>query len=231
MITKYELHLAYVLHTRAFRETSLLVDVLSKDHGLVTMVARGAKRGKSKISAILQPFTPLEFSWVGGGELVTLTHVEPAGVAQVLQTKRAICGLYINELTYKLLHKWDPCIHLFNCYQQVLQDLACADKPEQISLRIFEKALLKALGYGLQLTVDIDTGAPVQENQYYVFDPVLGPRLVLRANVAAIKGASLLALDSECFSNLEVLADIKRLMRSVLAYHLGTKTIVTRQLL
>jgi len=231
MTIRHELHLAYVLHSRPYRETSLLLEMLSLEQGRITLVARGAKRGKLKTSNILQLFAPLAVSWYGNGDLVTLTNIEPAGVAHSLQAARAICGMYINELLVKLIHKWDPCAQLFSAYQQVLNNLALLDVPAQISLRRFEKQLLTAMGYGLQLTKEITTGATVKPELYYLFDPVLGPRLVNSSCVGAIKGQSLIALQQDAYEVPEVLLDIKQLMLLVFNYHLGARPVMARQLL
>jgi len=228
---KQELHLAFVLHTRDYRETSLLVEVLSQQHGRVTVVARGAKRGKAKASSILRPFAPVQISWLGDGDLVTMLEVEELPQDSNLQAKRAICGLYLNELLIRLLPKWDACLELFNEYQTTLQALADLELNEQITLRKFEKRLLKALGYGLQLSCEVESGAPIEAHNYYVFDPILGPKLALNSATQAIKGSSLLMLANEDFNAATDLAEIRRLMRSVLAYHLGPKQLVSRQLL
>lgn len=228
---KQELHLAFVLHTRDYRETSLLVEVFSQQHGRATLVARGAKRGKSKASSILRPFAPLQISWVGDGDLVSMAEVEEMPGSCNLQAKRAICGLYLNELLIKLLPKWDACTELFNDYHTTLQNLADPELNEQIILRKFEKHLLKELGYGLQLSCEVESGAPIEANNFYIFDPILGPRLVANAQTQSIKGASLLGLANEDFDAATDLAEVRRLMRSVLAYHLGPKQLVSRQLL
>ena len=231
MSIKHELHLAYVLHSRSYRETSLLVEMFSQEYGRIALVARGAKRGKTKASTILQPFTPLTVSWYGNGDLVTLTHVEVSAPGHNLVAKRAICGLYINELLVRLLHKWDPCLKLFNNYQQVLINLAQEQVCEQVSLRKFEKQLLESMGYALQLTKEINNGDQVQEQEYYLFDPILGPKLVPAATIGAIKGASLLALDADLFEAPWMLTDIKHLMRLVFSHHLGARPLMARQLL
>lgn len=231
MASKQDLHLAYVLHTRAFRETSLLVELFSAQHGRIAAVARGAKRGKAKTSSILQPFMPLQIAWYGEGELVTLTNVEAIGNAYTLQGKAAICGLYVNELLVKLLPKWDPCIALFEGFETCLANLVNTNISQQITLRKFELVLLKSLGYGLQLTRDIDTASAIQEQNYYSFDPILGPRLVHAQHAAAIKGSSLIALAEENFTDPTILLDIKRLMRLVLGHHLGSKRLLSRELL
>lgn len=231
MNLKQDLHLAYVLHSRHFRETSLLLELFSAEHGRIAAVARGAKRGKAKHSSILQPFIPLQVSWFGNGDLVTLTDVEIVKYGTTLQGRNAICGLYLNELLIKLLPKWDHCQQLFVAYEDAVTNLMTGAISEQVVLRRFELQLLKSMGYGLQLSREVNSGAAVIPDQYYLFDPVLGPKLVNSTNVNAIKGASFLALASGNFSEPAVLLDLKRLMRVVLSYHLGSKQIVTRELL
>lgn len=234
MTSKYAWNLAYVLHTRAFRETSLLVELFSQEHGRITAVARGAKRGAAKTSSIMQPFMPLQVSFYGDGDLVTLTGVEASGCNYQLYGRSAICGLYINELLVKLMPKWDPCNLLFAGYENCLNNLAFGvDKNinNQIVLRKFETLLLKSLGYGLQLTIEVDTRNTVQAQNYYTFDPILGPKLVHAQHATAIKGASLLALAADNLEDPAVLLDIKRLMRIVLGHHLGARRLITRELL
>lgn len=231
MTLKQGLHQAYVLHTRAYSETSLLVEIFSKEHGRVTAIARGAKRGKNKISHILQPFMPLHLSWYGSGDLVTLAIAEVNGCGHKIYGKLAICGLYVNELLVKLLPKWDACALLFAGYESVLIDLENNISNEQIILRKFELLLLKSLGYELQLTKDIITGKQIEPDRYYSFDPLLGPKSVYTVTSNAIRGASLLALASHNLEEQQVLFDVKCLMRSVLNHHLGARRLVTRELL
>lgn len=226
-----DLHLCYVLHTRAYRETSLLLEIFSSVHGRVAIVARGAKRGKTKLSALLQPFMPVQVGWVGVGDLVTLTTAEAQGIGHILQPKKIICGLYINELLIKLVHKWDPCQDLFSSYKQTLIALSAACIAEQIILRKFELQLLRSLGYALQLHKEIVTNENIQTDCYYTFDPVAGPKRVNANYVGSVRGASILALAAEDFSDKAVWPDIKRLMRLVLHYHLGTKQLNSRELL
>lgn len=221
------MHAAYVLHTRAYRETSLLVDLITAEFGRISLVARGAKRGKAKISSLLQPFIPLTVSWYGNGELVTLKEVEAIGPAHNLLGKNAICGLYVNELLMRLLPKWDPCMITFSNYQQAL--LQINSSPQEV-LRRFEKELLSNLGYALQLMVDVQTGQAIKADRYYMYDPALGPREVPAGHVAALQGASLIALANDQYGTA-MLADAKRLMRIVLSYYLGSKKLLTRELL
>ena len=104
---------AYVLHPRAYRETSLILEVLSRDHGRVAMVARGAKRPKSKWRNLLQPFRPLLISWSARGELGTLTSAEQVAAPPSLAGEALFCGMYVNELLTRLLHRGDPHAEVF----------------------------------------------------------------------------------------------------------------------
>lgn len=231
MTRKQDLHLAYVLHTRSYRETSLLVEILSVEHGRVALVARGAKRGKAKDSQLLQQFSPLYVSWVGNGDLVTLTEVEAYEPRYNLQATSAICGLYINELLVKLVPKWDPCEMLFYSYVDALQQLALNNVEQQIVLRKFEMQLLQSIGYGLQLSTEVGTGNDIQADKCYMFDPILGPRLLGIASASGISGKSLLALAKQDFTDPAILLEIKRIMRIVFSHHLGARQLKTRELL
>lgn len=221
---------AYVLHSRPYRETSLLVEALTSTQGRITLVARGAKSGKVKKSSILQLFVPLTLTWYGNGDLVTMVMAEHAGAPLSLMGASAICGLYVNELLIKLLQKWDPCMPTFASYNQVLMELESATpNARQIILRKFEKELITNLGYALPLDTEMLTGNAICDDQYYCYDPGVGLRQVRSTYLGAIKGTSILAFAADQYIP-SAMADIKRLMRSVLAHYLGNKKIVTREL-
>lgn len=223
--------MAYILHTRQYRETSMLAEIFSSVHGRVSALAKGAFRGKPKLSTNLQPFMSVNVSWYGNGDLVVLTGAESTCPTPRLSGRNAICGLYINELIIKLLPKWDNCNILFAAYTEAIEELSIGHVLDQVVLRKFEMQLLKSLGYGLQLHFDVGTGAKISSNNYYVFDPELGPKLSASMNPNAIRGTSLLALAQEKWHSPGVLPDIKRLMRIVLSHHLGTRKLVSRELL
>ncbi|MEX2516221.1 MAG: DNA repair protein RecO, partial [Gammaproteobacteria bacterium] len=116
-------HHCFVLHQRSYRETSLLLDVFSAEHGRTAMVARGARRGKSAQALILQPYHKLMLSWVAHNELGTLTSVESAGINYQLTGSQSFTGFYINELTLRLLDKQESHGDLFVAYENALQHL------------------------------------------------------------------------------------------------------------
>jgi len=235
---RFEYQAAYLLHARPYRETSLLLELFIAEQGRLGVIAKGVRRPKSRSRGLLQLFVPLRVSCVGRGELLTLTDVDSAGVAPILTGRRLVSAFYVNELLMRLLHRGDPNPVLFSHYQDTLTELANMDR-EQVALRLFEKALLKNLGYEVQLLKDVETGLAVQAEGFYTFDPALGPVLVdsIRPNHALarssylFKGKSLLGLAEGQLQEPSVLSDAKRLMRMALAPHLGPKPLESRKLL
>lgn len=227
---------AYVLHRRPYRDTSVLLDVFTPEFGRVGLVARGARQAKSRSAALLQPFQPVWISWSGSGELCTLNAVEGAGAARWLTGVSLMSGLYLNELLVRLLHRFDPHPELFTSYERVLGELGQVS-PEaalETALRIFEKRLLAEIGYGLVLEHEADGAAPIEAGRVYAYHVGEGPRPYEASRDAdtalSIRGATLLALARECFSDAESLREAKRLMRAALAAQLGSKPLASRRL-
>lgn len=225
-----ELTAAFVLHHRPYRETSLLVDILSRDHGRVSLVARGQRQQSKRRRNIMQLFQPLWLSWYGQGELVTLSQVEASEAAYRLLGNASLCGLYMNELLYKLLPLHEPEPELFDAYRQALMQLQTNSSQQQVTLRLFEKALLSQLGYGLQLECDVDTGQPLQDELDYVYQPDSGPQLQSGTSLNVIAGRSLRHLREEQGFDETSLKQIKTLMRTVINYYLGGRPLHSRQL-
>ena len=217
---------AFVLHRRPYSETSLILEVFTAEHGRVGLLAKGARRRNNKGAGALQPFQTLLVSWRGRGELPTLTRVEPDGHAQSLSGNNLVSGFYINELLMRLLERHDPHPELWNPYQQTVARLTVDNNPEP-ALRYFEKHLLAAIGYGLELTVD-SQGHPIATGQSYLYDPERGARA--DDGPDAISGATLLALEHETLDTT-TLPEAKRLMRRLLHRRLDGKPLVSRTLL
>ncbi|MEM8661478.1 MAG: DNA repair protein RecO [Pseudomonadota bacterium] len=159
---RVKLQPSYVLHSRAYRDTSLLVEVFTAEHGRIGLVARGARRKSRNGSpaALLQPFAPMLLGFTGRGELKTLTATETAGRPQILVGERLYSGLYLNELLVRLLHRHDAHPKLFAAYGDALNGLASSGEIDGV-LRQFELILISELGYGFELDVDGQTGAAV----------------------------------------------------------------------
>lgn len=226
---------AYVLHGRAYRESSLLLEVFSRQHGRVGMVARGARGAKSRWRNVLQPFRPLLLSWRMRGELGNLSEAEQVAALPLAAGDAWFCGLYINELLMRALHRNDPHPELFDAYRLLLQELA-EQKAPQALLRVFEKQLLESMGFAMALAFEPASGELVQAAGWYHFHPVNGPVRELlgsgelpRKGQKLVSGAALLALESGHIDE-QHLPELKRLMRRVLRYHLGDKPLVSQTL-
>lgn len=226
---------AYVLHRRPYRETSALVEMFSLNHGRLTVIAKGVRQARSSSQGLLQPFVPLQVSWVGKGELMTLSQVEPNGQALPLVGDYLFAGFYLNELLITLLQKWDPHPVLFTTYEQSIHALHQQDNLEK-TLRTFEKRLLEELGYGVLPTAVIELDRQFESTEYYRFVPELGFQRDQsqldreQSQQPVFLGAHLKAIAEEDWSSEIVLRDAKRLMRFVLAPLLGVRPIYSRRL-
>lgn len=223
---------AYVLHQRPYRDSSLLLELFTPEHGRVGLVARGARAAKSRLHGVLQPFQPLLVSWAGRGELATLCGAESHGPLLRLNGQSLISGFYLNELLLRLLTRHDAHPALFDIYRETLPRLVVE---EQRALRIFEKHLLKEIGYALVLSHDAGSGAPVEPDKLYAYRLEQGPVRYDGADGQGagltLRGASLLSLMNEELRDEQSLREIKPLMRAALALYLGGKPLQSRALL
>ncbi|BAV33826.1 DNA repair protein RecO [Sulfuricaulis limicola] len=226
---------AFVLHQREYSETSLLLEVFTANHGRIGLIAKGARRASSRLRGILKPFQRLLIGWSGKGELAVLTAAETDGPGFALEGPALYCGFYMNEVLMRLLHRHDPHSELFNAYQTALPRLRVDGFNEPV-LRIFEKYLLRELGYGLVLDRDIEDRTPIDTAAMYdyVLDrgPVrlAHPDLNLPTEGVRVRGACLVALARESLNDPAVLRDAKTLMRAALARHLGDRPLHSRKL-
>jgi len=224
---------AYVLHSYPFRETSLIVEVFSRDFGRMALLARGARRPRSAIRGLLMAFQPLEIGWAGKGEVLTLMKAEWQGGLPLLAGEALFCGYYLNELLMHLLPREDAHEQLFSSYAKMLALLAAdpSGKVREADLRCFEKALLQELGYGLTLGHDSDVQA-IDPAAFYTYRMEQGPvRLEHEAGAAQVfRGQTLLDLEAEDFSDPRSRQEAKALMRTLMAYYLAGKELETRKI-
>ena len=212
---------AFVLHARPYRETSLLVEALTRDHGRVGLVARGVRRERSRLPrGLLQPLQPLLLSWVSRGELATLAGAEAASSPLGLRGDALLAAMYVNELVLRLGNRNDAHPVAFAAYAQCLARLA-VDMDVAWTLRRFERDLLAELGYALALTHTV-SGEPIDAGVEYNYDPESGAsELRTGAAFARVSGAALLALDRDERPNAAQLAQLRRLIRSAIRHLLG----------
>lgn len=221
---RFDAQPAYVLHASPYRETSLLLETFTRDHGRVGLIARGVRGARGQPQrALLQPLQPLLLGASGQGELLRLTQAEAAGPPSSLHGEATLAAFYLNELLLRLLPRGDAQTALFWRYTECVG--ALTGEHAGWELRRFERDLLGALGYGLALDVEGVSDRGIEAGLRYRFDPETGARRVgvgePGGTAATISGAALLALARDEMPGAAEQAELRRLMRGVLRFHLG----------
>ena len=251
---------AFLLHHYPWRDTSRILELLTRTHGRVSVVARGSRQAAAATGGALQSFTACLVSWSGRGEMGYLTGVErltsitspatagevalsagegsdtsPGAPAEVrtLAGERLMSGFYANELLLKLLQRHDPHPALFDAYAALLERLRAVDQDAGRALRIFEKRLLEELGWGLDLEQEAAGGAPIEATRSYRYALEGGAERVdgVAEGTLIFCGASLLSLAREVLDDPRSLADARRLLRAALDRLLDGRALRTREVL
>jgi DNA repair protein RecO (recombination protein O) len=219
---------AFVLHQRPYRETSALLELVTRDHGRVGVVARGVRATRPRWPrGLLSVFVPLIVGYAGRGELATLTALEAAGRPSTPHPDALASGLYANELLVRLLPRNDPHPGIFERYADLLGALALGTSLAW-ELRRFERDLLIELGFGLPLEIEADGATPVYPEADYSFDPERGPvPWAERPAAPRVTGAALLALAADTPPDAAGAVQLRRLMRAVLLHHLGGRPLAS----
>lgn len=226
---------AFVLHARPWRETSLLVELLTEQYGRIGVLARGVSSPRSQaLRAALQPLQWIRLTAVQRGELAQLRGADALDAAPRLTGEAMLAGFYISELVMRLAPRQDPLPELFEHYGQVRERLR-AGAPLAWTLRRFERDLLEDLGFGFDLVHGSD-GEPIDPAARYELDPLEGPRRLLsergmdpRRGTAT--GSALLALGQDVQPGADDLASLRRSMRAVLLHHLGGRGLKSWEML
>ncbi|MFA6230561.1 MAG: DNA repair protein RecO [Rhodanobacter sp.] len=218
---RIEQQAAFVLHARPYRETSLLLECLTREHGRLGVVARGVRGERARLRrAQLEPFQPLVMDLLLRGEMATLTAVDVTGNTARLTGDVSLAGLYLNELVVRLTERQDPSPVLFDAYARTLRRLAAGESLAW-SLRRFERDLLEANGYALQLGFDTGSGEPLSPDGSYRYLVDEGAVACAAGHPKALRGADLLALDRDVMPDNTGLKALRDMMRDVIRFHLG----------
>ncbi len=224
---------AFVLHSYPYRETSLVLEVFTRNFGRIALVARGARRPRSALRGVLLAFQPLLLNWAGRSELRTLHKAEWQGGLPQLKGTALLCGFYLNELMVKLLPREDPHELLYESYCETLHALSNGGD-HAATLRRFEKQLLKELGYALTLDRDAASGEGIEAGRSYRYLIERGPvrgHAGGAENQLELSGQTLLDIARDDYSNPVTMQQSKALMRMLINHYLGNQTLNTRQLL
>lgn len=212
----------WILHARPYRETSLLLEAWSREHGRLGLVARGVRKERPRQPrALLQPLVPLALSWSGQGELALLTGVDARGQPAAFHGEALVCAMYVNELLIRLLPRHDALPDLFDAYEETLRRLAMSSA-RAWTLRRFERDLLAETGYGLILDSEADGGAGIDPETDYIYVPEHGAvPYAQQPNALRLRGSALLALADDRMPDAADLACLRRLMRALITHQLG----------
>jgi DNA repair protein RecO (recombination protein O) len=229
---KVEQQPGFILHSYPYRETSLIVELFSRDHGRVPLVAKGARRPLSALRGVLMAFQPLLVDWSGAGEVKTLLRAEWQGGQPLLAGRALLCAYYLNELLVKLLAREDAHPGLFACYAAALAELPAASSLAAL-LRRFELDLLGELGYGLSLERDVDSGEPLRGEADYAYIIERGAVAAGTADAAQplVRGQVLLDLARGDFSDPLTRKQGKLLLRRLINHYLGGQELQSRRVL
>lgn len=228
---RVDLQPAYILHTRPYRDTSLLIDFLTPDFGRITAVARGVRKNKTPKRQLLNPFSRLLICWQGKTDMKLLTSFESDNHFLTLAANHLYSGFYLNELLVRLLPEMDNHNGLYFAYQQSLDALQCGEPIEPL-LRAFEFRLLAELGYGVDFTLDAHSECAIQTNDLYQCHIQQG---FVRAAADStdsflFKGEWLLAIAAGDYSDSATRLAAKHLARRMLKPLLGSRPLNSRQL-
>ena len=220
----------YILHHRPFRDTSQILDILTRDHGKIAVVARGSRGSKSRLAGVLRPFLPLRVSWVAKSDLGTLTGAETGGPPVGMVGDAVFSAYYVNELLLHFLHRYDPQPEIFALYEEVVRALASTDNIAA-SLRSFELEFLSLLGYAVNLGHEFGSHEALLAEQNYEYRMEQGPVSVQRTGPMVFKGEVLSGIGEQRFDNPDILRAANRLLREVVGFHLGGKELKSRKVL
>lgn len=232
---------AFVLHRHDWSESSLILDVFSRHHGRVALVAKGAKRPTSQFRAVLLPLQPVRLAWGGDAEVRTLKSAAWQGGQLMPKGDALLAGYYLNELLLKMLARDDPHPLLFDHYAQAVSALAHGS-PQAAVLRAFELLLLRETGHLPALDHDGASLTPLADGPIYTLKPEQGLMPPSHEQQTACSGLFWRSLQQalegpEAFSALCQLCQddragaLRRQLRDLLHYHSGVRVFQTRQLL
>ncbi len=227
-----ELTDGYVLHRRPWRESSLLIDCLSKTHGRIGLVARGGRAERSPWRGLVEPFMPLSFSYMQKGEMGTVRDIEALGDRVRLTGEALWCGLYANELLLHLIDRGEAVPALFADYQTLLAGLS-VDEHRMPCLRRFEWSLLETLGVAPSLSHEGDQGDAIEANQRYRLEPEAGFFVAGVDRGLVVDGATIIWLTEPMSGskNSEILKQARLITRTLIDHQLGGRSLKTREMM
>jgi DNA repair protein RecO (recombination protein O) len=228
-ISRKENQPIYILHTYPFKETSLIVEILSRDFGRLALVAKGARRPKSSLRGMLLPFQSLHATWSGLQDLKTLHNIDWSNAFLSVEGDALVCGFYLNELIMRLVLKDDPYPRLYDFYHKTIMALS-VNKSLNTILRRFELRLLQEIGYEVPLKNDVQ-GSIINPKKQYFYQAGSGASENNQfSDQFRILGKTLLDMANDNYESKETEKQSKQLMRYLINHYIGDKPLYSKQL-
>ena len=218
----------FILRTFPIKESSLVVDVFTRNFGRYSLMAKGARRQKSEFRGSIRPFQLLLVGWSGRGEIPTMTSLKNKFNPSDVAGRQIYCSYYLNELIIHFVRQAIPYPELFDIYLETLEQLAVPDN-EFATLRVFEKNLLKYQGYELNLSTEVDGKTPIDTDKLYLYDFEAGPVCVAQPNENSVSGSTLMAIASERFDSVEIRRESQLFLRRAIGYFSDSKSDRSRE--
>ena len=217
----------FLLHQRSYGETSIIAEVFTRNLGKMSVIARGAKKPKSKFFGYLVPFSRLKITFSGRSELKTLTNIDrDLSLTNTYLSRKSYSLLYINELMIKLLPKDAEHKPLFDLYSKFIQDSVNEDKMDYL-LRNFELDLLEMLGYGINFHADINNEEEIKLNKNYIFVAESG--FMATDNAKDFSGEDIIKIRERNFADIST-KKLKQLTQATIMFCLEGKDLNSRQI-
>jgi DNA repair protein RecO (recombination protein O) len=231
--TRITLEPAFVLHRYDWSESSLIVEVLTRHHGRVALVAKGAKRPASNFRPVLLPMQPLRITYSGDAEVKALKSAEWVGGYAMPSGNALLTGFYLNELMMRLLLRDDPQEFVYDLYAQTVSVVTQNNGLMTAALRAFELLLLQNMGWLPDLLSVTQTQQGLQADIAYNLNSDVGLRPAAHSDSVSLSGRQWLALASalaardfaqvltHLSTETQTAQALKNQLRALLNYHCG----------
>ncbi len=215
---------AFILHRRDWQNSSLMLEILTRDYGRVNLLAKGGKSSRSR--SLFQPFGRISVSWMGRQELKTLTGID--GTSLEIDESLYLPLLYINELVEAFIPVYDTSTEIFSLYDELLSKIEVASC--EVFLRQFERSAMQILGYLPDTFIDADSGEPIDPELCYQFQVSHGFKSCESGSINAIEGRYINLWNQGDYAEPVVVHMAKAIMRCIIDFNLQGKRLKSREI-
>ena len=158
---------AFIIHSRSYGETSVILDLLTEKNGMISVILKGAKRRKDVSQ--LQPSREFLIN-ISKASLPLLIKYE-LNKSYAIKKDYILLIIYFNELIYRLIPKNQPQKTLYNFYRNYMSYMSTTDDHQDSVIIGFELLILKNIGYAVNSEISIDL---INKDDYFYYDKLRG---------------------------------------------------------